>query len=96
MENNESKQFILIETDAIKQINQKLDEVLKIVFINKANDLSNKWLNNKEVKEQLGISTRTLQTYRDTGVLSFSQHGKKIYYSRESIEKFMNDHHIKF
>jgi RNA-binding protein YhbY len=96
MESTELKKVILIDEEVINQINQKLDEIIKISFVNKADELGNKWLNNEQVKELLGVSTRTLQNYRDQLVIPFSQHGKKIYYSKADIEKYMNDHRIKF
>ena len=96
MESKELKKVILIDEEVINQINQKLDEIIKIAFVNKADELGNKWLNNEQVKKLLGVSTRTLQNYRDQMVIPFSQHGKKIYYNRADIEKYMNDHRIKF
>ena len=48
------------------------------------------WLDNKQVCELLKISSRTLQTYRDTGVLPYSQIGRKCYYKVTDIEQFVN------
>ena len=39
------------------------------------------WLHNGDVCRLLNISKRTLQHYRDTGVLPFTQIGHKCYYS---------------
>lgn len=47
------------------------------------------WLHNGHVCEILGISKRTLQHYRDTGVLPFSQIGHKCYYKRADIERLL-------
>lgn len=49
------------------------------------------WLDNQDVCEILGISKRTLQTYRDNGTLAFSQIGHKMYYRREDVKKLMDD-----
>ena len=38
------------------------------------------WLHNGDVCRLLNISKRTLQHYRDTGVLPFAQIGHKCYY----------------
>ena len=40
------------------------------------------WLHNGDVCKLLNISKRTLQHYRDTGVLPFAQIGHKCYYKR--------------
>nr|WP_281625476.1 helix-turn-helix domain-containing protein [Segatella salivae] len=37
----------------------------------------------------LNISKRTLQHYRDTGVLPFAQIGHKCYYKREDVERLL-------
>jgi hypothetical protein len=48
------------------------------------------WLNNKEVCELLKISQRTLQSYRDTGILPYSQIGHKCYYKASDVEQIVN------
>ncbi len=48
------------------------------------------WLDNEDVCRLLGISKRTLQSYRDRGTLAFSQIGHKCYYRPEDIEKLLS------
>ena len=47
------------------------------------------WLHNGDVCKLLNISKRTLQHYRDTGVLPFAQVGHKCYYKREDVERLL-------
>ena len=47
------------------------------------------WQHNGDVCRLLGISKRTLQHYRDTGVLPFVQIGHKCYYKREDVERLL-------
>ena len=47
------------------------------------------WLHNGDVCRLLGISKRTLQHYRDTGMLTFAQIGHKCYYKREDVERLL-------
>ena len=47
------------------------------------------WLHNGDVCRLLNISKRTLQHYRDTGVLPFTQIGHKCYYKREDVESLL-------
>ena len=47
------------------------------------------WLYNGDVCRLLNISKRTLQHYRDTGVLPFTQIGHKCYYRREDVEQLL-------
>ena len=46
-------------------------------------------LHNGDVCRLLNISKRTLQHYRDTGVLPFTQIGHKCYYKREDVEALL-------
>ncbi|MFI3264174.1 MAG: helix-turn-helix domain-containing protein [Rikenellaceae bacterium] len=48
-----------------------------------------RWLDNQEVCEILNIRTRTLQSYRDSGKLAFSQIGHKIYYRPDDVLKLL-------
>jgi hypothetical protein len=47
------------------------------------------WMDGADVCEKLGISKRTLQTYRDRGLLPYSQINHKIYYQTEDVEVFV-------
>lgn len=47
------------------------------------------WLPNGNVCRLLNISKRTLQHYRDTGVLPFTQIGHKCYYKHEDVEALL-------
>ena len=47
------------------------------------------WMDGADVCEKLGISKRTLQTYRDRGLLPYSQINHKIYYRTEDVEVFV-------
>lgn len=50
-----------------------------------------KWLSGLEVCALLGISIRSLQNYRDSGKLGYSQIGNKLYYKSADIEKLIAD-----
>ncbi|WP_289005885.1 helix-turn-helix domain-containing protein [uncultured Parabacteroides sp.] len=51
-----------------------------------------KWLDNCETCRLLNVSARTMQTYRDTGKLPYSQINNKIYYKISDVETFMQNH----
>ncbi len=48
-----------------------------------------KWLSGREVCALLGISIRSLQNYRDSGKLGYSQIGNKLYYKSADIERLI-------
>lgn len=43
------------------------------------------WLDNQDVCQLLNISLRTLQSYRDRGLLAYSMIGHKCYYKASDI-----------
>ncbi len=52
-----------------------------------------KWLDHQEVCQILGISKRALQTYREKGLLPYSQIRHKIFYKPEDVEKLLETSH---
>ena len=53
-----------------------------------------KWLDNQDVCVMLDISKRTLQTYRDTGKIPFTQIEQKMYYKPKDVAAFMESAHL--
>lgn len=53
------------------------------------------WIDGQEVMAILNISPRTLQTYRDNGMLPFSQIGAKFYYKPSDVELILKTSKIK-
>lgn len=56
---------------------------------NSGDKVLKEWLDNQEVCEILGISKRTLQSYRDNGILQFSQIGHKMFYRSEDVQRVL-------
>lgn len=51
--------------------------------------------NNDELQKILDCSSRTLQIYRDKGLISFSQIGSKIWYTAKDVADFLERHRVK-
>jgi len=47
------------------------------------------WLDGQEVCEILDITKRTLQSYRDRGIIPFSRIQYKIFYKPEDVERLL-------
>jgi len=47
------------------------------------------WLDNQDVCQILNISKRTLQTYRDNGMLAFTRIGYKMYYKADDVKSII-------
>ena len=53
------------------------------------------YLTDRELSERLKISRRTLQDYRNNGVLPYRQLGGKILYRESDIEKMLQENYRK-
>jgi len=86
-------EVITIQSDAFQAIMDRL-EAMESYFkhVVKNQPLSEGWLDIDETCKLLKISRRTLQGYRDGGLLTFSQIGGKIYISAGAIEEFLRSH----
>jgi hypothetical protein len=91
-------EVITIESNAFAEIVEMLkglnNKFIKLEFDAKY-PLSEKWLDNQEVMQLLNVSKRTLQTYRDENLISFSQVGNKMYYNTKDIEAFLKNNYNK-
>ena len=55
----------------------------------------NRIYDNADLMKLLHVSRRTLATWRDKGVITFTQYSGKIYYSQADLDNFMGSYHIK-
>jgi hypothetical protein len=77
-------EVIVFESQAFKEILNQLQEIKNIISTGN-NHPANTWIDNDEFIRQLKISRRTAQTYRDNGVIGFSQIKNKIYYRQMDV-----------
>jgi MerR family transcriptional regulator, repressor of the yfmOP operon len=56
---------------------------------------NNMWLTSKEAAKALRVTTRTLQSYRDQGLIPFTQFGREVRYRAEDVQFFLMDHYVK-
>jgi len=73
--------------NSIKEIKSKLYE--------KPKSATDDFIENEGFLELMKISRRTAQTWRDEGIISFSQQGKKIYYRNSDIKIFLDANYNK-
>ena len=89
------EKLVLTEAD-YKELQNKLEKITsQLDRLGKQNALSEKWLDNQDVCLILKVSTRTLQNYRDKGILPFSQISNKIYYKASDIEMHLENNYVK-
>jgi len=91
MENDKTK------PDTFHQLLFEKVEVISRLLQIKQEDypLKEKWLDISKTCEVLKISKRTLQSYRDNGIIGFSQIQGKIYFKASDIEDHLKTHYKK-
>ena len=88
--------IVAIESKTFEQIKQRfMDFSQQVKNLCGDNQDKEKWLGNNDVCGLLQISKRTLQSYRDNGILPYSQIGRKCYYRISDIENLISQSQIK-
>jgi hypothetical protein len=81
---------ITIESEAYKSLVQKLDSI-EAKTAPKPQSPENTWLDNQELCLFLKVTPRTLQNYRDQGILPYTQIGGKIFYRQSDVFKVLEE-----
>lgn len=79
------------EFDLLVEKLKKLTDVLA----EKQKNPEDTFLDNQEFMQLMNISKRTSQSWRDEGVISFSQIGSKIYYRMSDVQKLLDSNYRK-
>lgn len=85
MSNDEAKSI----GDFIERLNAIEYKLKKMQYINDV------FLDNYEFLKVMNISKRTAQSWRDSGIISFSQVGAKIYYRFSDIKELLTKNYKK-
>ena len=87
---------MIFEVPAMDEILSKLDQInKKLESIHKQKNLDGSPLTTKEACVVLKISLRSLQTYRDRGLIPFIQFGREVRFRPEDLQQFLMDHFIR-
>lgn len=79
----------MIEGKTFERLKQSIKELFERSKKLDPSNLKEEWWTNQEVCLLLKISLRTLQNYRDKGIIPYSQIGHKCYYKVKDIEHFI-------
>lgn len=87
----ESMEVVTIEKRTFSYICERFTEFAKRIesLCSTHTQKVENWLDSQEVCLLLGFSKRTLQYYRSSGRLAYSQIGSKIYYKSTDIERII-------
>ena len=78
----------------ISSLDSMLDDIESIVKHYKSHLNGECFLSNNEVSKKLNVSLRTLQEWRDTGLIPFIQIKGKIIYRQNDIDKLLQKHYF--
>ena len=78
-----------LEVGFIGQLDALLEGIERMDASHKASPSNEQFLTDKEVSAWLKVSRRTLQDYRNNGMIAYYQLGGKILYKESDIEKMM-------
>jgi hypothetical protein len=85
---------IILTVEQYKELLTQISEI-KDSLSEKQKNPSEIFVDNQEFIDLMKISKRTAQHWRDTGVISFSQIGSKIYYRMSDIENLLDSNYNK-
>lgn len=84
----------IIEGDDITGMQSDLSAIKSALEKALTKNQDSDYIESRDVRELLGISQKTWQSYRDKGLISFIQIQKKVWVKREDLQKFMDNHYI--
>lgn len=79
----------LITVDDLQQFKKQLLEELLAALKSQTGAFTKKWMKSHEVRRLLKISPGTLQTFKSSGIISYSKIGGVHFYDYEDIQKIM-------
>ena len=88
--NDELKNIAQVVLSAISSVSRRIKEVAQT---HKPLFGGEHFLTGKEVCERLYISPRTLQDYRDRGIIPYTQFAGKILYKESDLERLLEDNY---
>lgn len=81
-----------------ERVFERMKQLIRILHERSKNlvpkSVKGEWVDNQDVLLLLGISLRTLQSYRDRGVLPYSQIEHKCYYKLSDVQLFLEKSRI--
>ena len=84
--------IIAIEKESFDSFRKKLEQIASLVPKLPSNNslfIEQEWIEGKDLATSLNLSPRRLQFLRESGKLSFSTIGKKIYYRISEVKQLL-------
>ncbi len=85
--------FYRFSEDEVQEIKKRLDDISFELKNKQRTEPDQIWYDNQEFLQLMNISKRTAQTWRDEGIISYSQVGSKIYYRMSDVQKLLDSNY---
>ena len=85
--------FYRFSEDEVQEIKKRLDDISFDLKNKQRTEPDQIWYDNQEFLQLMNISKRTAQTWRDEGIISYSQVGSKIYYRMSDVQKLLDSNY---
>jgi hypothetical protein len=82
-------EVVVLQSEAYNQLQQSTFSYMRKLMEQERKKSYIEWLDNNDAAALLKVSKRTLQAWRDEGLLTFSSMGGKIFYNREDIDRML-------
>jgi 3-methyladenine DNA glycosylase Tag len=83
---------VIITQQNYDELISRLDRIQQEVA-NKQKSPVETFVDNQEFIQIMNVSKRTAQSWRDEGIISFSQIGSKIYYRMSDVQALLDKHY---
>ena len=91
--------IVAIERVSFDSFRKKLEQIISLADNTSLSSsdmcIEKEWIEGKTLAASLNISLITLQSLRESGKLSFSAVGKKVYYKVAEVQKLLDSGRIK-
>jgi formiminotetrahydrofolate cyclodeaminase len=85
---------VILPKEQFDELLQRMDKI-QTALVEKQKEPKDVFLDNQEFLQVMNISKRTAQSWRDEGIVSFSQVGSKIYYRMSDVQKLLDSNYRK-
>jgi len=83
---------VIISQENFDEVIKRLDKIQSEVS-NKQKSPVETFVDNQEFIQIMNVSKRTAQSWRDEGIIAFSQIGSKIYYRMSDVQSLLDKHY---
>jgi predicted transcriptional regulator len=88
-------EIVGIEGNTFRMMKERFEECsARLGKMANKHRLNKEWMDSSDLCDMLGVSKRTVQDYRDKGMLPFAQVGHKCYYKIAEIKRLIEQNTI--